>query len=370
MTMFKSLRTLCATSIAAALAFSTTAANACTSFLLKAENGEVVYGRTLEFALPINSQLIVMPRGYVNKSTGPDGKAENGLTYSAKFAATGMNGLGLPVIVDGINEKGLAAGMFFFPGLAKFQDVPEAEAGNSVASHELVNYILTQFATVDEVKAGVPKIKVSNSPLAVFKGAAPVHYSVHDAAGNSVAIEYINGQLQITDNPTSVMTNAPSIQWHLDSLSWFATSTPTPVAPFKINGTSFPQWSTGGGQVAQPGDYSSPSRFIRAAYLVASSPAFKDAAAGMPLAFHLLNQFDIPPGAIQTVAGGSAGGGVAGYEVTEWTVSADLKNGIYQFKTFDNQTVRQVSLKSLDLDAKDIRYIPIDQPATVQDISK
>jgi len=369
MTMFKGLRTLCATSLAAVLAFATTA-DACTSFLLKAENGEFVYGRTLEFALMLKSQVIVMPRGYDNKGVGPDGKAGSGLAYKAKYGATGMNALGLPVVVDGINEKGLAAGMFFFPNLAKFQDVAPEEAANSIASYEVVNYILTQFATIDEVKAGLPKIKVNNSELAVFKGAAPVHYSVHDAAGNSIAIEYINGQLQVTDNPTGVMTNAPSIQWHLDSLSMYATSTPQPVPPFTINGKSFPQFSTGGGQVAQPGDYSSQSRFIRAAFLVASAPKFKDAAEGIPLAFHMLNQFDIPPGAIQTVAGGSAGGGVAGYEITEWTVSADLKNGIYQFRTYDNPAIRQVSLKDLDLDAKDLRFIPINQPATVTDLSK
>jgi penicillin V acylase-like amidase (Ntn superfamily) len=61
---------------------------------------------------------------------------------------------------------------------------------------------------------------------------------------------------------------------------------------------------------------------------------------------------------------------VAGYEITEWMVSADLKNGIYQFKTYENSAVRQVSLKSLDLDAKTIRYIPIDQKATITDLSK
>lgn len=368
MTVLTSLRALCAASVAATLAFATSA-EACTSFLLKADNGDYVYGRTLEFALMLHSKIIVMPHGYENKGTGPDGKPGSGLTYKTKYAATGMNALDLPVVVDGINEKGLAAGMFFFPNLAKFQDVAPADAGNSIAAHELVNYILTQFATIDEVKAGIQNIKVNNAALAVFNGAAPVHYSVHDAAGNTIAIEYINGQLQVTDNPTSVMTNAPSIQWHLDSLSMFATSTPAPVPPFTINGKSFPQWSTGGGQVAQPGDYSSQSRFIRAAFLVASAPKFKDAAEGMPLAFHLLNQFDIPPGAIQTVAGGSAGGGVAGYEITEWTASADLKNGVYQFKTYDNPAIRQVSLKSLDLDAKDIRYIPINQPAAVTDLS-
>lgn len=368
--MFKTHRKLVGAIAAAAMVFSTTAANACTSFLLKAENGEFVYGRTLEFALMLKSNIIVMPRGYENKGVGPDGMAGGGLTYKAKYAATGMNGLGLPVVIDGINEKGLAAGMFFFPNLAKFQDVTPEEAANSIASYELVNYILTQFATIDEVKAGLPKIKVNSAELAVFKGPVPVHYSVHDAAGNTIAIEYINGELQVTDNPTSVMTNAPSIQWHLDSLSMFATSTPAPVPPLVINGKSFPQFSTGGGQVAQPGDYSSQSRFIRAAFLVASAPKFKDAAQGMPLAFHLLNQFDIPPGAIQTSADGSAGGGVAGYEITEWTVGADLKNGIYQFRTYDNPAIRQVSLKDLDLDAKELRFIPIDQPASVIDVSK
>ena len=324
----------------------------------------------MEFALPLHSKLMVMPRNYLNEGIGPDGQSGSGLTFKAKYAVAGMNGLDLPYFVDGINEKGLSGGMLFFPGLAKFQDVSASEAGNSIASHQLLTYILTQFGTVGELKAGLPKIKVNRAALAAFNGPAPVHITVHDAAGSSVAVEYVNGELQLIDNPTSVMTNSPGMQWHLDSLSMFATSTAAPVPPLVFNGKSFPQWSTGGGQVAQPGDYSSQSRFIRAAFLVNTAPKFKDAADGMPLAFHLLNQFDVPPGAIQTAAGGSAGGGVAGYEITEWTVSADLKNGIYQFRTYDNPAIRQVSLKDLDLDAKEVRFIPIDQPATVTDLSK
>lgn len=59
---------------------------------------------------------------------------------------------------------------------------------------------------------------------------------------------------------------------------------------------------------------------------------------------------------------GRAGGGL--------TVSADLRNGVYQFWTYDNRSIREVSLKSLDIGAKDIRYFPIDQPAKLTDISK
>jgi choloylglycine hydrolase len=364
------LKTITSTILAASMALSAPAAQACTSIILKAQNGDIVYGRTMEFALMLHSKLMVIPRNFDNQGVGPDGKSGSGLNFKAKYAAVGMNGLDLPDFVDGMNEKGLNGGMLFFPNLAQFQDVSPAEAAGSIAPHQILTYILTQFATVDEVKAGLPKIKVNRAPLAAFKGPLPIHVTVHDAAGNSIGIEYVRGQLQIIDNPTGVMTNAPGLQWHLDSLSMFATSTAAPVPPLVFNGKTFPQWSTGGGQVAQPGDYSSQSRFIRAAFLVNTAPKFKDAADGMPLVFHLMNQFDIPPGAIQTMAGGSAGGGVAGYEITEWTVSADLKNGIYQFKTYDNSTVRQVSLKSLDLDAKAIRYISIDQKPALPDLSK
>ena len=364
------LRQLGAVSIAAALALAGGQASACTSFNLKARNGDVVYGRTLEFALPLNSDLIVIPRHLTIEGVGPDGKAGTGLTYTTKYGAAGANGLGLPVLVDGINEKGLAAGMLNFPGLAEFQDVSPAEARNSIASHELVTYILTQFATLDEVKAGLPKIKVNRSIQPVFKSPVPIHVTVHDKAGNDIVVEYVGGALQITDNPTTVMTNAPTIGWDLGNLAQYATATAQPVPDFTIKGARFAPWSTGGGMNGLPGDLSSQSRFVRAAFLVANAPAFKDAGEGLGLAFHILNQFDIPPGAVNTAADAAAGGGVAGYETTEWTATADLTHGIYQIKTYGNSDIRQISLGAADLDAKAIRFIPLDQKPVVTDLSK
>ena len=367
--MLKSIRFACATALSAVLAFNPLAASACTSFMLKADNGDVVTGRTMEFAMPLNSQLIVIPRNLAIKGVGPDGNAGTGLTYTTKYGVTGANALGLPVIVDGMNEKGLYAGLLYFPGLAEFQDVTPAEAAQSIASYELATYILTQFATVDEVKAGLPKIKVNRAPQAAFKASVPLHATVHDANGKSVVIEYVGGQLQMTDNPTTVMTNSPSIGWHLANLAQYANVSSNPGADFRINGQSFKPWSSGTGMNGLPGDMSSASRFLRAAFYVANAPKMKDAAEGLTIAWHYVNQFDIPPGAVRTEAGG-AGGGVAGYEVTEWASAADLKNGVYQLKTFGNQQIRQISLKSVDLDAKAVRFIPVDQTLGAIDLSK
>lgn len=370
MKLYKTWRSLTVASLAAVVAVSGGPAMACTSFNLKARNGDVVYGRTLEFALPLKSDLIVIPRNLEIKGRGPDGNPGTGLLYKTKYGATGANGLGLPDLVDGINEKGLAAGMLNFPGLAEFQEVGPADAANSIASYELVTYILTQFATLDEVKAGLAKIKVNRSIQPVFKSPVPIHVTVHDKAGNNIVIEYVGGELQITDNPTTIMTNAPTIGWDLGNLAQYATATAQPVPDFTIKGARFAPWSTGGGMNGLPGDLSSQSRFVRAAFLVANAPAFDDAAQGMGLAFHILNQFDIPPGAVNTAADAAAGGGVAGYETTEWTATADLTHGIYQIKTYENSDIRQISLGSVDLDAKDIRFIKLDQKPVVTDLSR
>lgn len=368
--VLKAVRVACATALSALLAFNPVAASACTSFLLKAENGDTVVGRTMEFGLPLGSQLTVVPRNLALKAVGPDGNAGTGLAYTTKYGVVGMNGLGLPALVDGLNEKGLYTGLLFFPGLAEFQDVGAADAANSIASYELATYILTQFATVDEVKAGLPKIKVSRAQQAVFKGPIPLHATVHDASGKSIVVEYVGGQLQITDNPTTVMTNAPSISWHLANLAQYANATSSPGGSFAINGTTFQPWSSGTGMNGLPGDLSAATRFLRAAFLVANAPKTKDAADAMGISWHFLNQFDIPPGAVRTAAGGRAGGGVAGYETTEWTSVSDLKNGLYQIRTYDDQQTRQISLKSVDLNAKAIRYIPVDQKLGVLDMSK
>jgi choloylglycine hydrolase len=363
------LRAALTISAAAALAVPPVAASACTSLLLKADDGSFVYGRTMEFALPLNSQLIVVPRNLAIKAVGPDGKAGSGLAYATKYGAIGANGLGLPIIVDGINEKGLAAGMLFFPGLAGFQDVGPAEAANSIASYEIATYILTQFANIDEVKAGLPRIKVNRAPQEVFKTTVPLHVTVHDATGRSLVVEYVGGQLQMTDNPVSVLTNSPAIAWHLGNLAQYANVTASPGASFSAGGASFAPWSSGTGMNGIPGDMSAASRFVRASFYVANAPRLKTGAEGLGIAFHLLNQFDIPPGAVRTAEGG-AGGGVAGYEVTEWTAAADLKAGVYQIKTYADPQVRQLAIRSVDLDARAVRFIPLDQKLGAIDVSK
>ena len=78
---------------------------ACTGIRLMAADGTAVHARTLEFAIDLHSDVIMIPRGYARIGTTPDGK--EGIKWKAKYASLGANGEGLPIMFDGLNEKGL-----------------------------------------------------------------------------------------------------------------------------------------------------------------------------------------------------------------------------------------------------------------------
>jgi choloylglycine hydrolase len=333
----------------------------CTSLLIPTKDGGYVYGRTLEFALNLDSDVIVIPRGYQLQGTGPDGKPGSGLSYTTKYGVVGLNGLKLPIVVDGMNEKGLVAGALYLPGFSLYQDTAPTEGRNSLASYEALTYILTNYASVDEVKAGLSKIKVNRSEHPVFKGVVPLHYTVHDSSGKSIVIEYIGGVLQITDNPTHVMTNGPEIGWHLRNIGLYLNIKPGPLTPVTIGGMTVQPPSTGANMVGLPGDMSAPGRFVRAVFFSQAAPVAKNGEEGVNTVFHIMNNFDIPPGAITTSAKAAAGGGIDGVEITEWTSVADMKNKVFYIRTYDSLQTHKVVLSAMPLDGKAIRYISLNQ---------
>ena len=208
----------------------------CTSFLLKGSDGGAAYGRSMEFGMPLNSQLMISPRGYQYQGVGIDGKPGTGLNWTAKYAVAGMNILGLPTYADGMNEKGLVGGLLNAPFTAQYQDVSQADSANSINSSQILLFALTNFATIDEVKAGFKKIFVNRSTVAAYKNQTPpVRVPLHDANGNSIVIEYIKGELVITDNPTHVCTNDPVLTEQFTNIGNYANLTNIEQNPLVIN---------------------------------------------------------------------------------------------------------------------------------------
>ena len=77
----------------------------------------------------MQSKVLVVPAGKEMSGTLPDGG--KGLSYTSRYALVGANALGLPVILDGINDQGLSVGLFYFPGYAKYADVTKENSSRA-----------------------------------------------------------------------------------------------------------------------------------------------------------------------------------------------------------------------------------------------
>lgn len=333
-------------------------AQACTSMVLAGTDNGRVYGRTMEFGIPLKSAILKTPRGFSFQGIGNDGVAGSGKSWNAKYAVVGANAFGLPIYVDGINESGLAGGLLNAPNTAQYQNPIQDQSANSIASQQLLLYVLTNFATVDEVKSALPKIFVNSSPMKEWGGVAKSRMTLHDTQGKSVVIEYLGGKLVMTDNVIGTMTNDPAFSWHLQNIGNYVNLSGTDKAPLTVQGQKFPAASSGNGMHGLPGSFLSPDRFIRVSQFVLNTPAGTTDLQERR-AWHIMNNFDIPFGAIHLDSSSGYGGGVNSNEYTEWVVVANLKTKTYKVRSFENPGILSVNFSDWDLNGKTLQSIPL-----------
>lgn len=354
---------LAASLLVAMLPFASRPAQACTGLTIKPRDGAIVFGRTLEFGMDLKSTILVVPRGTAYVGSTPGGAS--GLAWSSKYAVVGANAFGMPVTVDGLNERGLHVGLFYFPGFAKYHEIGPEAAANSLAPWELGVYLLGTCADVKDVAAAAERVLVGPVIQKEMGIVPPVHYIATDATGRSIVIEHVDGVTKIHDNPLGVMSNSPTFDWHMTNLSNYVTLSEKTVAKVDLAGREVKGLGQGSGMLGLPGDFTPPSRFVRATAFSKSAVAVDDARAGVLQAFHLLNQFDIPKGSTREADHGQS---IAEYTI--WTSAADLKNLRYHFRTYENSAIRMVDLKRFDLDAKQTTVIPMSGEERIEDISK
>lgn len=350
----EALRTCLTVVLTMALALVPALAQACTGIRIVAEDNSVVRARTLEFAVDTGSDVILVPRGYSRTATAPNGA--KGKSWEAKYASLGMNLLGLPFIIDGFNEKGLSVGLFYFPGYAGYQKSEAADDDKTIAPWELGTYILDNFATLEEVETGLAEVVVPDVVFAAWKIVPPVHYIVMDATGKSIVIEYVDGKMNVHDNEIGVITNSPTFDWHTTNLNNFINLSFKNAEPKTFSGVTFSGFGQGSGLVGMPGDFTPPSRFVRAAIFSYGVLGSKTADDAVLESFHILNNFDIPRGVAREGQTDEEGNILVNY--TQWTSAADLTNRRYFIRTYEDSTIRSVALDDEDLDASEIKVWP------------
>jgi choloylglycine hydrolase len=339
---------------AVAVAATFSSALACTAVDIVAADGSVIAGRTMEWAFDMKWTLVSLPRGSSLTMTATPALKLPPVTVVSKYAVVGVKPGVIPgdTLLEGQNSAGLGMSGNFLPGFTEYQTVtPQDKSYVSVLGFGA--WALGQFATVSELRKALPGIKVwADDTLQSGPTPPTVHFAFTDRSGTSIVVEFVDGQQRIYDNAAGVLTNAPTYDWHLSNVRNYLSLSTVGAGSLRIGETNVTALGQGGGLVGIPGDYTPPSRFVRAAFLrhYSTKPGNADEAA--QLVGHILNTVDIPLGIAQSKAGNEI---VSDY--TQWIAIKDLTGNRLIIADYDHRT----SYLTLDL----TQVFAQDKPASV-----
>ena len=364
MARFIAQRLIVTTSVLTLISACVPPADACTGVTLRAKDGAVVYGRTMEWGtFDLHSRISVIPRGKAYIGATPD--KQPGVQWTATYGVVAVDGVGKDIALDGMNEKGLTVGLFYHPGFAEYAAYDPSQTAKTLGPTDLGAYLLTTCATVDAVRAAMGSVLVSPVVEEAIGIAPPVHLLVTEPSGKAIVIEFTKGKTVIHEAPLGVVTNAPNYDWHMINLRNYINLSPVALPDKKIDQTTFRALGGGAGMIGLPGDFTPPSRFVRA---VAFSQTARPTATGnetMYELFRILDNFNVPLGSAEG-SGDDKTMGMRG--ATLWTTAYDTKNLVFYYHTAHNRRVRMVDLKQIDFgSSKEILRMPMDRVA-VQDI--
>ncbi len=336
---------------------------ACTGMRVVAKDGSVIFARSLEFGYATASDIMISPRGIKWTASAPNGN--KGFEWTSKYAFMGPNAFGENSPLEGMNEKGLYAGGFWMTsGSSEYPTVSPEDYPKTISQIDLCTWILTNCATINDVKAGLSKLKLTGVVLESANMVTLVHWYVMDASGKAITIEAIDGNVIITDNPIGVITNAPSFDWHLTNLRAYINCSAKNIESSRIGDYKVTPTGEGTGLLGIPGDFTPPSRFIRAALFSNMANPVEDANEAITLGMNLIANFSIPKGVIK---GGNNEKQECDY--TQWTTVYNLAQKQIYFRTYENQNYKLVDMKELPIDGDKIVFVKMHYEAEYEDVS-
>ncbi len=320
----------------------------CTAVNYKADG--FYFGRNLDLHYSNDEKVTITPRNFPLKFRSA-GELDH--HYAIIGMATVMDGY--PLYYDATNEKGVSMAGLNFPGNAVFH--PFKEGKDNVSPFEFILWILGQSKDMEEVRKLLSKIHLYDEPFSKEVPLAPLHYMI-SYKEESIVVESVAEGLKIYENPVGVLANNPEFTYHLHRLNDFMQVTgKTPVNLFSEKLPLKP-YSLGMGSMGLPGDLSSSSRFVRAAFVKVQDYEPKGEEESVSQFFHILDAVSQPKGCTE-VEGGH-------FEYTIYSSCMNTDKGIYYYKTYDNSTLTAVSLQKENMDSDKLFQYPLRKKLVVQ----
>ncbi|HIW72476.1 MAG TPA: choloylglycine hydrolase family protein [Candidatus Levilactobacillus faecigallinarum] len=300
----------------------------CTSLTYKNSRGDHFLARTMDFSFELNGRAMFMPR---QRTVQGDAGA---FTTKYGFVGAGRT-IGHEIFVDGVNERGVGAAALYFPQNAHYVDQAD-EDKLGIAPHDFVTWVLGNAGSVAELRDLVHQVQLVDTPISLLQLTTPLHYIISDTTGDTAVLEATSDHLELIDNPVGVMTNSPEFGWHLQNLSTYGTLTAEERPLHDYLGYQLKTQGPGTGALGMPGDYTSPSRFVRTAFAKHFSQATPDTPSTLNLLQHLLDSVTIPKG-VKLKADGES-------DYTQYRGYMSLDDRAYYMEPYDNLELQCLQL--------------------------
>ena len=294
-------------------------------------------GRNLDLEYSYKETITITPRNYEFKFKKVGNIRNHYAIIGMAYVANDY-----PLYYDAINEKGLGMAGLNFPGNADYKEI-ENEKDN-IAPFEFIPYVLSKCENITQVKELLKNINIAKINFSEELPASPLHWIIADK-NESITVESVKDSLKVYDNPVGVLTNNPTFDIHMFNLNnYMSLSIEEPKNNFssKLN---FDIYSRGMGALGLPGDLSSASRFVKAAFTKMNSLSKEDELSSINQFFHILESVYQQRGCVKL---GDK------YEITIYSSCCNQDKGIYYYKTYDNTHITGVDMYKENLDSQDL----------------
>ncbi|MGN0373879.1 MAG: choloylglycine hydrolase [Butyrivibrio sp.] len=295
------------------------------------------FGRNMDYEHSYNEQVVITPRNYPFNFRRAGSLKEH---YAIIGVATVVDDY--PLYFDGTNEKGLSmAGLNFPDNAVYYQDT---DGKDNVAPFEFIPWILGQCEDIARVRELLGRINLVNVNFSDKLPLAPLHWMISDR-NESIVVECVQDGMKIYDNPVEVLTNNPEFNMQLFNLNnYMQLSTQPPVNSFAQK-LQLNVYSRGMGAMGLPGDLSSQSRFVKAAFTRMNSLSGESEEESISQFFHILGSVAQQRGCVQI-------GDL--YEITLYASCCNTDKGIYYYTTYENSSISAVDMHRENLESENL----------------
>lgn len=307
------------------------------------ETKDFYFGRNLDLHISYGEKVVITPRNYPFHF-------RNGRTLQDHYAMIGMASVsgGYPLYYEATNEKGLSVAGLNFPDNATYY--PSVENLDNIAPFELMLWLLGQCATVEEASELLDRMNLWDMPFSDQLPLSPLHWLIADRK-RSIVLEPLTEGLKIFENPVGILTNNPPFEYHMYNLvNYMNITAQIPQNRFSEKITMKP-YSLGMGSFGLPGDLSSASRFVKAAFTKLNSVSGDSESESVSQFFHILGSVTQQRG-LTAVESGE-------YEYTIYSSCCNTDKGIYYYRTYNNNQINAVAMFAEDLNSDQLIRYPL-----------